>query len=260
MSQPPAGHRRLVLRRGRRPVAVGGRSAAPCCRTATSTTSSAPVPSPSCCRRARTPTTTWRGAVLDRLDGLVIAGGADVEAARYGAAAAPDLAGAAPRTATRGSSPSPGSPADATCRCSASAAACRSWRSRPGGVARPAPARRRRPRRALPAAGGVHLAPRDPGGRAPGWPSCSARDPLDVPTYHHQAVRPESLEGTAYRPVGLARRRDPRGDGGPGVRASAWRCSGTPRPATTAGCSRRSWPRPRHGHPAVRCAVTQVAR
>ena len=25
-------------------------------------------------------------------------------------------------------------------------------------------------------------------------------DPLDVPTYHHQAVRAQSLEGTAYRP------------------------------------------------------------
>ena len=25
-------------------------------------------------------------------------------------------------------------------------------------------------------------------------------DPLEVPTYHHQAVHPESLEGTVYRP------------------------------------------------------------
>ena len=26
-------------------------------------------------------------------------------------------------------------------------------------------------------------------------------DPLDVPTYHHQSVRPQSLDGTAYRPA-----------------------------------------------------------
>ena len=115
---------------------------------------------------------------------------------------------------------------------------------RGGRLARPARPRRRGPRRALPAAGGVRHAPRHPGARAPGWPTLLGTEALDVPTYHHQAVRPESLEGTAYRPVRVARRRDPRGDGGPRHPASGWRCSGTPRRATTGGCSTPSWPRP----------------
>ena len=75
-------------------------------------------------------------------------------------------------------------------------------------------------------------------------------EPLDVPTYHHQAVRPESLEGTAYRPAAWHADGTLEGDGGPGVRPSASPCSGTPRRARTGGCSTPSSRRPwRTGRP-----------
>jgi putative glutamine amidotransferase len=138
-------------------------------------------------------------AVLSRLDGLVLAGGADVEADRYGAAPHP--------TAQR-----PRRDRDA-------------WEL---GLAR-ASARRGMPVLGIcrgmqvmaVAAGGVleqhlpELVGHDAHSpRAGEYASHHATpvegtrlaqvlgtDPLDVPTYHHQSVRPQSLEGTGYRPA-----------------------------------------------------------
>ena len=128
--------------------------------------------------------------------------------------AAPDRAGAAPRPRRVGARARPGVGTARDCRCSASAAACRSWPSRREACST-APAGRRRARRAL--LRGPGSTPRTTRRRSQGTRLAEVlgSDPLDVPTYHHQSVRPQSLEGTAYRPVGLARRRHPRGDGGP---------------------------------------------
>ena len=139
-------------------------------------------------------------AVLDRLDGLVIAGGADVEASRYDAPPHPtsqpprpdrdawELAlarvsaeldlpvlGDLPRHAGHGGRG----------RWRRSTSTCPTWSATT---------------RTTPVPGEYashHATPVEP---APGWPSCSAPNRLDVPTYHHQAVRAQSLEGTAYRP------------------------------------------------------------
>ena len=139
--------------------------------------------------------------VLERLDGLVIAGGADVEAARYGARAAPDLAdsapgpgrvGAGPGTGLRGAGP-PG----------ARGVPRHAGDGRRGGRgARPAPARRRRPRRPLATAGGVHLAPRDPGARHPARRPAGQRAPrrADLPPPGRAARRRSRAPPTACRP------------------------------------------------------------
>ena len=146
------------------------------------------------------------GSVLDRLDGLILVGGADVEATRYGAAPHP-------------TSQRPRRDRDAWELALARVSAERDL---------PVLGICRGMQVMAVAAGGVleqHL-PDVVGHEShcprPGEYSSHHAQPvegtllarllgtrlLDVPTYHHQAVRPESLEGTAYR-------------------ASAWHADGT---------------------------------
>jgi putative glutamine amidotransferase len=136
-------------------------------------------------------------AVLERLDGLVLAGGADVEAARYGAP--PHPTSQAPR-------PDRDAWELSLARVSAEIdlpvlGVCRGMQVmavEAGGVLD----------QHLPDVVGHdahcprpgeytshHATPVD-GTRLAGL---LGTDPLEVPTYHHQAVRPASLEGTAYR-------------------------------------------------------------
>src|ERR1700691_1433942 len=63
--------------------------------------------------------------IVSRLDGVVIAGGSDIDPATYGAAPRP--------TATSGNSRSPKRRSSSAFRCSASAAACRCSMSPPAG-------------------------------------------------------------------------------------------------------------------------------
>ena len=122
--------------------------------------------------------------LLDRLDGLMLAGGSDIDPAAYGARAASRGERAPRPSATASSWPWRTARSSATCRCSASAAGC-SCSTSPAAArssstcraARPAPphARRvRRPRRAARArlAGGA----RGRGGAA------------SVRSHHHQGV------------------------------------------------------------------------
>ena len=137
-------------------------------------------------------------AVLERLDGLVIAGGADVEATLYDADPHPTS-----------QSPRPERDAWELALARVSAARdlpvlgiCRGMQVMAvavGGVLD----------QHLPEVVGHeshcprpgeytshHVAPSE-GSRLA---ALLGTEPIDVPTYHHQAVRPESLEGTAYRP------------------------------------------------------------
>jgi putative glutamine amidotransferase len=138
------------------------------------------------------------GAVLGRLDGLVIAGGADVEAARYDHPAHPTS-----------QTPRPDRDAWELALARVSAAldlpvlgVCRGMQVmavEAGGVLDqhlpdvvghdahcPRPGEYTS-HHATPVAG-TRLA------------ALLGTDPLEVPTYHHQAVRAQSLEGTPYRP------------------------------------------------------------
>ena len=63
--------------------------------------------------------------LLGRLDGLILAGGADVEPARYGAEPHPSVQAPRPRPRRQRADAGPGQRATASCRCSASAAGCR---------------------------------------------------------------------------------------------------------------------------------------
>ena len=63
-----------------------------CCRTRTPTRWRSPAACPCCCRPLAG-TAEAASAVVARLDGLVVAGGADVDPARYGERAAPATAG-----------------------------------------------------------------------------------------------------------------------------------------------------------------------
>ncbi len=136
-------------------------------------------------------------AVLERLDGLVIAGGADVEAGRYGAP--PHSTSQAPR-------PDRDAWELALARVSAAIdlpvlGVCRGMQVmavEAGGVLD----------QHLPDVVGHDAHCPRPGEYTShhATPVAGTRladllgsDPLDVPTYHHQAVLPASLEGTAYR-------------------------------------------------------------
>ncbi len=135
--------------------------------------------------------------VLERLDGLVIAGGADVEAARYGAAPHPTS-----------QKPRPDRDAWELALARVSAAldlpvlgVCRGMQVmavEAGGVLD----------QHLPDVVGHDVHSPRPGEytshHATPVPGTRLADllgsePLDVPTYHHQAVQPASLEGTPYR-------------------------------------------------------------
>jgi len=137
-------------------------------------------------------------AVLERLDGLVIAGGADVEAARYDAP--PHPTSQAPRPdrdawelALARVSGALDLPVLGVCRgmqVMAVEAGGELEQHLPDVVGHDAHSPRPgeyTSHHATPVAG-TRLA------------DLLGSDPLAVPTYHHQAVRPTSLEGTAYRP------------------------------------------------------------
>ena len=117
-------------------------------------------------------------------------------------------------TATPGSSRWPGCRPSATCRCSASAAGCRSWRSRPAGRSSSTcptvvghddhcPRRASTPRTTPPRSAGTRLA-------AILGTDAARRADLPPP-----GGAPERSRAPAYVPCGVARRRHARGDGGP---------------------------------------------
>ena len=136
-------------------------------------------------------------AVLARLDGLVIAGGADVEAARYGAP--PHITSQDPRPdrdawelALARVSKVARMPVLGICRgmqvmAVAGGAALEQHLPDVVGNDEHCPA---------PGVYAHHLVTPVSGTRLAG---ILGDGPLDVPTYHHQAVRPSSLEGTGYR-------------------------------------------------------------
>lgn len=135
--------------------------------------------------------------VLARLDGLVIAGGADVEAARYGAP--PHVTSQDPRPdrdawelALARVSKNARMPVLGICRgmqvmAVAGGAALEQHLPDVVGTDEHCPA---------PGVYAHHLVTPVSGTRLAG---ILGDGPLNVPTYHHQAVRPSSLEGTGYR-------------------------------------------------------------
>lgn len=136
--------------------------------------------------------------VLDRLDGLVIAGGADVQSDRYDEEPHPASQPARPdrdewELALARASEARDLPVLGICRgmqVMAVAAGGVLLQHVPDVVGHDAHCPRPgeyTSHHCTPVAG-TRLA------------SLLGTEPLDVPTYHHQAVRPESLEGTAYRP------------------------------------------------------------
>ena len=138
-------------------------------------------------------------AVLARLDGLVIAGGADVEAVHYDAEPHPTVAGTARRPRRVGARPvarvrRAGPPG-------AGDLPGHAGHGRGGGRgARPARARTSSAtRRTCPRPGeySSHHATPVAGTRLA---ELLGTGTLAVPTYHHQAVEPDSLGDTAYRP------------------------------------------------------------
>ncbi len=209
----------------------------PWSRTATSGTSTRPAAWPSSCRRCPTtrPTTT-RATVLSRLDGLILAGGVDVEPGRYGQRAA--RVGAAAASGPR--------------RLRAPAGQRHRRRRLPGARhlsrhagdgggrrrhPRAAPPRPARPPRALAGARDVRRAPgraraRQPAGRHPRRPGHGR----DLPPPGRRSRRPATPR-PAGRTTASWRRSRTR------VRGSGSRCSGTRRSASTRGCS-RPWSRP----------------
>ena len=137
-------------------------------------------------------------AVLSRLDGLVIAGGADVEATRYDAE--PHPTSQAPRAdrdewelALSRVSGELDLPVLGICRgmqVMAVAAGAALEQHLPDVVGHDAHCPR-------PGEYASHHATPVAGTRLA---ALLGTDTLDVPTYHHQAVRPDSLEATPYRP------------------------------------------------------------
>ena len=111
-------------------AALGRRARRRSCRTPTCARSRRPAGSPSSSRRAPTATRHSRARSLDRLDGVIIAGGADVAPELYAAERAPAVQASRPDRDTTELALARVS-AEPTCRSSASAGACRSWRSRP---------------------------------------------------------------------------------------------------------------------------------
>jgi putative glutamine amidotransferase len=138
------------------------------------------------------------GAVLERLDGLVIAGGADVQADRYDAEPHPTSQSPRPdrdewELALARVSAAHDLPVLGICRgmqVMAVAAGASLEQHLPDLVGNDAHCPR-------PGEYTSHLVAPTQG---TGLADLLGTEPIDVPTYHHQAVRPESLEGTAYRP------------------------------------------------------------
>lgn len=138
-------------------------------------------------------------AVLSRLDGLVIAGGADVESSRYAASAHPTSQAPRPsrdawELALARVSGERGLPLLGICRgmqVMAVAAGATLVQHLPDVVGHEAHCPR-------PGEYSSHHATPVAGTRLAGL---LGTDELSVPTYHHQAVRPETLGDTAYEPA-----------------------------------------------------------
>jgi putative glutamine amidotransferase len=139
------------------------------------------------------------GAVLDRLDGLVIAGGADVEATRYDAE--PHPTAQQPRRdrdewelSLARVSAQRDLPVLGICRgmqVMAVEAGAALDQHLPDTVGHESHS-------PSPGEYSSHHATPAPGTRLA---ALLGTEPLDVPTYHHQAVRADSLAGTPYRPA-----------------------------------------------------------
>lgn len=136
-------------------------------------------------------------AVLSRLDAVVIAGGADVDAARYGAEPHPTAQPARPdrdawEIALARASGAEGLPTLGICRgmqVMAVASGGRLEQHLPDRVGHDSHCPR-------PGEYASHHATPVRGSRLA---AVLGTDPLQVPTYHHQAVIPESLEGTGWK-------------------------------------------------------------
>ena len=105
-----------------------------CCRTTTCGTSSAREPSRCWSRRGRTPTRTSRRRCSSAWTGSSSPAAPTSTPSRYGAAPHPRVQEARPERDALELALAAASQPCRACRCSASAAACRSWRSQAGGT------------------------------------------------------------------------------------------------------------------------------
>ena len=177
------------------------------------------------------------GELLDRIDALVLGGGADIDPESQGVEAPPGDDRDATPTATASRSPSRWGRSSAASRCSASAAACRSSTSPAAGrsTSTSPTGSGTSIHRPVPGSWAEHEVRIEPGSLAA---EAAGTERLTVKSHHHQGV--DRIADEAHRHRLGHRRRERRGDRVRPTAASRWACSGIRRRTRRTRSSRRS--------------------